>query len=77
MAVDRQWCSGARRVVSPHSRVHEIALAQMNACFFEPMLCMAVPKLPDGPGRQLEFKLDGYRGMGIKSNRRAHLASQR
>ena len=40
------------------------------------MLCLAVPKLPDGPEWQLELKLDGYRGMGIKSNGRAHLASR-
>jgi bifunctional non-homologous end joining protein LigD len=48
----------------------------VNARFFEPMLCLAVPKLPDGPEWQLELKLDGYRGMGIKSNGRAHLASR-
>ena len=40
------------------------------------MLCLAVPKLPEGPEWQLELKLDGYRGMGIKSNGRAHLASR-
>ena len=48
----------------------------MNARFFEPMLCLAVPKLPEGPEWQLELKLDGYRGIGIKSNGRAHLASR-
>jgi len=48
----------------------------MNARFFEPMLCLAVAKLPEGPDWQLELKLDGYRGMGIKSNGRAHLASR-
>ena len=37
----------------------------MNARFFEPMLCLAVPKLPEGPEWELELKLDGYRGMGI------------
>jgi ATP-dependent DNA ligase len=40
------------------------------------MLCLAVAKLPEGPEWQLELKLDGYRGMGIKSNGRAHLASR-
>src|SRR6202158_6114926 len=40
------------------------------------MLCLAVPKLPEGPEWQLELKLDGYRGIGIKSNGRAHLASR-
>jgi ATP-dependent DNA ligase len=48
----------------------------VNARFFEPMLCLAVPKLPEGPEWQLELKLDGYRGIGIKSNGRAHLASR-
>jgi ATP-dependent DNA ligase len=37
----------------------------VNARFFEPMLCLAVPKLPDGPEWQLELKLDGYRGLEI------------
>ena len=40
------------------------------------MLCLAVPKLPEGPDWQFELKLDGYRGIGIKSNGRAHLASR-
>jgi DNA ligase D-like protein (predicted ligase) len=48
----------------------------VNARFFEPMLCLAVPKLPEGPEWQLELKLDGYRGIGIKCNGRAHLASR-
>ena len=48
----------------------------MNARFFEPMLCLAVPKLPDGPEWQLELKLDGYCGIGIKSKGRPHLASR-
>ena len=48
----------------------------MNARFIEPMLSLAVPKLPGGPEWQLELKLDGYRGIGIRSNGRAHLASR-
>src|SRR5580698_5060459 len=40
------------------------------------MLCLAAPKLPEGPDWQLELKLDGYRGIGIKSNDRAQLASR-
>ena len=46
----------------------------MNARFFETMLCLAVPKLAEGPEWQLELKLDGYCGVGIKSSGRAHLA---
>jgi ATP-dependent DNA ligase len=48
----------------------------VNARFFEPMLCLAVAKMPEGPEWQLELKLDGDRGIGIKSNSRAHLASR-
>jgi DNA ligase D-like protein (predicted ligase) len=48
----------------------------VNARFFEPMLCLAVTKLPEGPEWQLELKLDGYRGIGIKSKGRANLASR-
>jgi bifunctional non-homologous end joining protein LigD len=47
----------------------------MIARFFEPMLCLAVPKLPEGPDWQLELKLDGYRCIGIKGTG-AHLASR-
>jgi ATP-dependent DNA ligase len=48
----------------------------VKARFFEPILCLAVPKLPNGPDWHLELKLDGYRGIGIKSNGHAHLASR-
>jgi len=40
------------------------------------MLCLGVSKLPDGPDWQYEVKLDGYWGIGIKRNGRAHLASR-
>jgi ATP-dependent DNA ligase len=48
----------------------------MNARFFEPMLCLATAKLPDGPEWQYELKLDGYRGIGIESKNRALLLSR-
>src|SRR5580658_7338009 len=48
----------------------------VNARFIEPMLCLAVSKLPGGTEWQLELKLDGYRGIGIKSDGCAHLASR-
>jgi len=48
----------------------------MNARFFEPMLCLATAQLPDGPEWQYELKLDGYRGIGIKSKTRALLISR-
>ena len=37
-----------------------------SACFIEPMLCLAVQKLP-GPAWQYEVKLDGYRAVGVRS----------
>jgi len=37
------------------------------ARFVEPMQCMAVAKLPEGPDWEYEVKLDGYRALGIKS----------
>jgi len=48
----------------------------MNARFFEPMLCLATTKLPTGPEWQYELKLDGYRGIGVKSKSRALLLSR-
>ena len=32
----------------------------VRAGFIEPMLCLAVDKLPEGPGWQYELKLDAY-----------------
>jgi len=31
----------------------------ISACFIEPVLCLAVEKLPEGPSCQYEVKLDG------------------
>ena len=44
--------------------------------FIDPMLCLAVNKLPEGPAWQYELKLDGYRGIGVKTKGRAHLFSR-
>jgi hypothetical protein len=35
--------------------------------FIEPMECLAVSKLPDGPSWVYEIKLDGYRAQAIRS----------
>jgi ATP-dependent DNA ligase len=37
------------------------------ARFVEPMQCLAVAKLPEGPDWEYEIKFDGYRALGIKS----------
>jgi DNA ligase D-like protein (predicted ligase) len=41
------------------------------------MECLAVPKLRDGPQWVYELKLDGYRALGIKSDRGVSLLSRR
>jgi len=44
--------------------------------FVEPMQCLSVAKLPEGPDWQYEIKLDGYRALGIKSGGCARLISR-
>jgi ATP-dependent DNA ligase len=38
---------------------------RIGAYFIEPMLCLAVEKLPEGLVWQYEVKLDGYRAIGV------------
>src|SRR5260370_9538149 len=45
----------------------EVASIGAKAGFFEPMLCLAVEKLPEGPAWQYEVKLDGYRAIGVRT----------
>jgi len=47
------------------------------AAFIEPMECLAVPRVPDGSEWVYEIKLDGYRALGIKSDRGVTLVSRR
>jgi ATP-dependent DNA ligase len=44
------------------------SLPKTNAAFIEPMECLSVSKLPDGPQWLYEIKLDGYRALAVKSN---------
>jgi DNA ligase D-like protein (predicted ligase) len=44
------------------------SLPKTKAAFIEPMECLAVSKLPDGPQWLYEIKLDGYRALGVQSN---------
>ncbi len=45
----------------------EVASIGAEAGSFEPMLCIAMEKLPEGPAWQYEVKLDGYRAIGVRT----------
>jgi len=47
-----------------------------SARFVEPMLCLAVAELPEGPQWKYELKLDGYRAIGLSARGRVHLLSR-
>jgi DNA ligase D-like protein (predicted ligase) len=47
-----------------------------EAAFIEPMECLAVPKLPDGPDWVYEIKLDGYRALAINCEGKVSLYSR-
>jgi len=49
---------------------------EISACFFEPMLCLSVEKLPEGPAWQYEVKLDGYRAIGVRTKTGVELWSR-
>jgi DNA ligase D-like protein (predicted ligase) len=53
------------------------SLPKKDAAFIEPMECLSVSKLPEGSPWQWEVKLDGYRAVGIKSDRGMRLLSRR
>jgi hypothetical protein len=44
------------------------SLPQRTATFVEPMECLAVGKLPEGPEWVWEIKLDGYRAIAVKNS---------
>jgi ATP dependent DNA ligase domain len=44
--------------------------------FVEPMLAVAVTKLPEGPAWAYELKFDGYRALGLKANGQVQLLSR-
>jgi DNA ligase D-like protein (predicted ligase) len=48
-----------------------------NAAFIEPMECLAVAQLPDGPEWVYEIKLDGYRALAINADGKLALHSRK
>jgi ATP dependent DNA ligase domain len=53
------------------------SLPTREAGFVEPMECLAVTKLPDGPDWVYEIKFDGYRALAINANGKLSLYSRR
>ena len=53
------------------------SLPKIEASFIEPMDCLPVFSLPEGPAWVWEIKLDGYRSVAVKTGRAVTLFSRR
>jgi DNA ligase D-like protein (predicted ligase) len=71
--VDRKWA--AATLIAVTKTIQRLP-ALHPARFVEPMQCLAVAKLPEGPDWEYEVKLDGYRALGIKGAGRVQLMSR-
>jgi bifunctional non-homologous end joining protein LigD len=50
-----------------------VNIAKGRVGFIEPMLAVAVTKLPEGPAWTYELKFDGYRALGVRANGKVRL----
>jgi len=53
-----------------------VNIAKGKVGFIEPMLSLAVTKLPEGPPWSYELKFDGYRAIGAKAAGQVRLFSR-
>ena len=53
-----------------------MSIAKPEVGLIEPMLALAVTKLPEEPVWTYELKFDGYRALGIKANGKVRLLSR-
>ena len=58
------------------ARPKATSTSALQLSFFEPMQCLIVSKLPEGPGWSYEIKLDGYRAQALCAGKTAQLLSR-